>query len=476
MKKRSVIHPVILGGGIGKRLWPLSRELYPKQFHRFNNNNTLFQQTAQRLSGSKFSKPIVVCNFEHRFLVADQLRLIGLEECCIVLEPIGKNTAAASIIAALVIQQKYSGGLMLISPSDHLFEDTEGMRKAVESAVKDAIGGSIIVFGVTPDRPHTGFGYIKCRNQSLDGGSMYVESFIEKPNLKKAELYFEQESYYWNSGVFFCDSKQLIIEMEKYEPELVEICRESLKASSEDLDFLRLNPEIFSNAKNQSLDYALMEKTNKAAMIPIDVGWNDLGSWQALWEETQGDDQGNVISGPTVALDSSNNYLNSNGPLLAVSGIDDLVVIATSDAILVVPRAASEDVRELVNDIENAGFQQFSRHDLIQRPWGSFEILHLGSGYQVKKLTLKPNSSISLQYHNQRAEHWVVVAGRALVLCETSEIELGPNQSTYIPVGSKHRLTNNGSDELIVIEVQTGEYLGEDDIIRLEDLYGRETF
>jgi mannose-1-phosphate guanylyltransferase/mannose-6-phosphate isomerase len=475
MNNKSIIYPVILSGGIGTRLWPLSRKLHPKQFHRFTNDKTFLQQTVQRFSGLGFGETIVVCNSDHRFLVADQLRTIGLQRAQIVLEPIGKNTAPAAIITAMIIQEKYSGGLMLITPSDHSIQDEEAMCRAIKSATEDAINGSFIVFGVLPVAPNTGFGYIKSNTEKLKGGARKVETFVEKPTAEKAELFIQQGTYYWNSGIFFCDSKSLIEEMEIHEPEMVELCRQALKSSSNDLDFLRLNVDVFSKLKGKSLDYALMEKTTKAAMIPIDVSWNDVGSWQALWEDEQKDEKGNVVTGSVVAINSTNNYLHSNGPLLGVSEIEDLVVVATEDAVLVVPRSQSESVKELVKAVEKDGFQAFNKHVKVQRPWGSYEVLHVDSGYQVKKLTLKPNSAISLQYHKKRAEHWVVVAGNAKVNCDEMEIILKANQSTYIPLGSKHRLTNNGTDELVVIEVQTGNYLGEDDIIRLEDIYGRDT-
>ena len=473
MTVKPYIHPVILSGGSGTRLWPLSRKLHPKQLLKIGDDTSLLQKTVMRFSGAEFANPLVVCNHEHRFTVAEQIVSIDATVSQIILEPIAKNTAAAAIIAALFIEKESPGQLMLITPSDHMIEDSHGILTAISSGKVDAERGEIVIFGISPDSPHTGYGYIQTTGQKYSGGSLKVTSFVEKPDKASALKMIESDSYYWNSGILLCKSNKILEEAEKYTPEILQLCKLALDLAVKDLDFLRLDSESFDAIESTSLDYAIMEKTSSAALIPINIGWDDVGSWNAMWSSQQKDTSANALVGEVVALDSSKNFLMSTGPLLAASGIENLVVVATPDAVLVVPREMSENVRDLVELIRKEGYAQHDSHSIVIRPWGSFQVLHSGEGYQVKKLVIKPGAEISLQYHNKRAEHWVVVGGSAQIKRDEDDLYLNANESTYIPVGSTHRLSNHSEEELIVIEVQTGDYLDEDDIVRLEDRYGR---
>lgn len=467
------IHPVIMSGGAGTRLWPLSRRLYPKQLLPLVGDQTLLQETALRFTGEGFAPPLVICNAEHRFLIAEQMQAAGAPPAQIALEPVGRNTAPAAVVAALLVAAEAPDDLLLLAPSDHAVRDPAALRAAIAAAAADAAEGALLVFGVVPNKPHTGYGYIRAGDERLPGGAMRVAEFVEKPNAQTAAGYVEAGGYFWNAGMFLFRASTLLEEMERLEPAMMALCRRAIDAASVDLDFLRLDAEAFGAIKGDSLDYALMERTARAAVRPIDVGWSDVGSWQAMWEAGGKDDAGNVVAGTAITLDAVDSYVRSTGPLVAAVGIEGLVVVATPDAVLVVPRGRAEAVRDAVEGVEASGYSQHESHVEVHRPWGSFRTLHFDAGYQVKQLTVKPGAAISLQYHNKRAEHWVVVGGRALVHRGGEDVELAANQSTYIPVGAEHRLENPGSEPLIVIEVQTGDYLGEDDIVRLEDRYGR---
>jgi len=474
MIKNPQIHPVLLSGGSGTRLWPLSRQLYPKQLLPLVGSQTLLQQTAARFTGEGFAPPVIIGNATHRFLIAEQMREVGVTPSRIVLEPVGRNTAPAAVIAALIIAADTPDDLLLLAPSDHVIDDPAGLRDVLAAAATDAADGALLVFGVVPDSPHTGYGYIKATDHVLPGGSLTVEKFVEKPDEDTARRYVEDGSYLWNAGMFLFRAATLIEEMERLDPAMVEACRRSFEEAETDFDFLRLDPDAFTEINGQSLDYALMEQTDRAAVRPIDVGWSDVGSWQALWDIADKDGAGNVVDGDVVAIDVADSYVRSTGPLVAAVGVRDMVIVATPDAVLVVPRARSEDVRAAVDKFVSDGRSEQESHVEVHRPWGSFQSLHNGPGYQVKRLSVKPGAAISLQYHNRRAEHWVVVGGQARIRCGDENRQLVANQSTYIPVGAEHQLENNGDDLLVVIEVQTGDYLGEDDIVRLEDRYGRD--
>jgi mannose-1-phosphate guanylyltransferase/mannose-6-phosphate isomerase len=469
------IHPVILSGGAGTRLWPLSRALYPKQFMALAGETSLLQQTAARVADpARFAAPLVVCNDEHRFLVAEQLRARGISASGILLEPVARNTAPAACVAALRLAEQDPGALMLLLPSDHYIADRDGFLQAVARAAGAAAEGWLVTFGVTPDRPETAYGYIR-RAEALAGhGCHRVARFVEKPDLKTAEGYLAGGDYVWNSGMFLFAAGRLLEEIARLEPDMLDACREALDKAAVDLDFLRLDPAGFARAPAASIDYAVMEKTDRAAVVPVEIGWTDVGSWDALWQVSATDEAGNALEGDTIAVDSRKTYLRSEGPLIAALGVENLIVVATADAVLVCPLDRAQDVRALVQRLDAAGRDEHQVHTKVYRPWGCYQGIDAGDGFQAKRLTIKPGASISLQRHRHRAEHWVVVQGVAEVTRDGEVFTLEANQSTYIPPGTKHRLKNPGHDTLHIVEVQSGDYLGEDDIERFEDLYGRE--
>ncbi len=468
------IHPVILCGGSGTRLWPLSRALYPKQFLPLAAERTMLQETALRFaSGPRFAPPLLLCNDEHRFIVAEQLQVAGIAPARIVLEPVGRNTAPAACVAALLLVREDADALMLLSPADHVVADDDALRAVLEAGVNLARAGRLVTFGVPPETPHTGYGYIKAA-APIDGGPGHeVARFVEKPDRTTAEGYLAEGGYAWNSGMFLFAAQTYLDELSGLAPAMVEACRGALDGATNDLDFCRLERTAFEACPADSIDYAVMEKTDHAAIVPAEMGWSDVGSWDALYQIAARDADDNLVVGDVLALDSRGNYLRAESGLVAVLGVENLVVVAAGDVVLVAAREKVEQVKALVDRLAADGRPEAGLHPVVYRPWGSFEGIKVGPHYQVKHLVIKPGAQISLQYHNHRAEHWVVVQGKARITRGDQSFELNPDQSSYIPLGETHRLENPGDEPLEVIEVQTGEYLGEDDIVRLEDTYGR---
>lgn len=469
------IVPVLLSGGSGSRLWPLSRELYPKQFLPLCSDRTLFQETALRVAdGVVFAPPLVVCNQEHRFLVAEQLRQSGLKPRAILLEPVGRNTAAACALAALSVAAVDPDALLLLLPADHDIRDGAAFHQAVATAAQAAQTGRLVTFGIAPTTPETGYGYIR-RAASLAGvdGAFEVAAFVEKPTLEVAKSYLADGGYAWNSGMFLFPVGPLLAELERHAPAVVAACRAALDAGQSDLDFFRLDAAAFAESPSISIDYAVMERTTMAAVVPCSLGWTDVGAWAALWEVGGKDANGNVIIGDVMLEEASDCYVRSDKHLTAVVGLKNAVVVAVDDAVLVADRDRTQDVKRIVDRLKKAGRSEAVNHRQVHRPWGSYQSLHAGDRFQVKSLTIAPGSRLSLQKHHHRAEHWVVVNGTALVTRGEEQVMVYENQSIYIPIGTVHRLENPGKVPLTIIEVQSGSYLGEDDIVRLEDSYGR---
>ncbi len=463
----SSLVPVILSGGAGTRLWPLSRELMPKQLLKLTGERTLLQDTALRLG----TPPVVVCNHEHRFIVAEQLREVGIEPKAVVIEPVGRNTAPAAAVAALILAESDPDALMLLMPSDHLIADTAAFRRAVEVAVPLAQGGRLVTFGIQPTGPNTGYGYIKA-GAPLPGGNM-VERFVEKPNLATAERYVASGQYTWNSGIFLLPVGLFLAELETFAPGMVAGCRAARALGRSDMFFFRLDDDSFAGLTGQSIDYAVMEHSQKVAVVPVEMGWSDIGSWSALWQESPKDADGNAVQGDVLVLDSANCYLRSQGRLVAAIGLRDLVVVATDDAVLVADKAHDQEVKAVVDALKREGRSEATQGTRGWRPWGWFQTVEQGDRFKVKHIHVDPGAKLSLQKHWHRSEHWVVVRGTALVTCADTSFVLRENESTFIPAGTPHRLENPGKVPLRLIEVQSGEYVGEDDIVRLEDAYGR---
>lgn len=459
--------PVILSGGAGTRLWPLSRELMPKQLLKLTGERTLLQDTARRLG----VPPVVVCNVEHRFVVAEQLREVGLEPRAVVIEPVGRNTAPAAAVAALMLADSDPDALMLLMPSDHLIADVPAFHRALDAAVPLAEAGRLVTFGIQPTNPNTGYGYIK-RGKALDGG-FEVERFVEKPDLATAETYVASGDYTWNSGIFLLPVRLFLDELSRHAPGMAESCKTALDQGRSDLFFFRLDDKAFAAIAGQSIDYAVMEKSDKVAVVPVEMGWSDIGSWSALWQETSHDAAGNAIQGDVLALESSGCYLRSQGRLVAAVGLKDLVVIATDDAVLVADKARDQEVKAVVEALKREGRPEATQGTRGWRPWGWYQTIEQGERFKVKHIHVDPGAKLSLQKHWHRSEHWVVVRGTALVTCGDNTFVLRENESTFIPAGSNHRLENPGKVPLRLIEVQSGEYVGEDDIVRIEDDYGR---
>jgi mannose-1-phosphate guanylyltransferase / mannose-6-phosphate isomerase len=472
---RPAIHPVILSGGSGTRLWPMSRAQYPKQLLPLLTERTLLQEAGLRVSdGKHFAPPLVIANDDHRFIVAEQLRLAGVTPAAIILEPLGRNTAPACCIAALQLADAAPDALMLVMPSDHAITDAAAFKVAVARAAAAAKTGKLVTFGITASRPETGYGYIK-RGQPLAGaeGAFQVAAFVEKPDRARAETYVADPAYSWNSGIFLFPVKLLLAELERLQPAMVAACRDALDKAKRDLDFLRLDRDAFAGAPSKSIDYAVMEHTSHAAVVPVEMGWSDVGTWDALWMVGTPDDAGNVIAGDVVAEDTKNSYLRAESGLLAVLGVEDLVVVATSDAVMVSRRDRAQDIKQIVARLERGNRSELIAHPLVHRPWGTYRSIHNGERVQVKHIMVKPGGILSLQMHHHRAEHWVVVTGTAKVTKGDEEMTLHENESTFIPMGTRHRLENPGKIPLHLIEVQSGSYLGEDDIVRYDDTYGR---
>lgn len=469
-----VIHPVVMAGGSGTRLWPLSRAAFPKQLLPLASEQSMLQETLKRVAVPGFGAPILICNQDHRFIIAEQMRAAGITGGRIVLEPVGRNTAPAAAVGAILAQQADPGALVLLMASDHVIRDVKGFRDAVGIAARAASKGRLVTFGIRPDRPETGYGYIR-RGGDLEGapGCFAVDRFVEKPDLKTAESYLAEGSYAWNSGMFLFSAKAYLAELGRLEPAMLAAAEESVAKGTTDLDFLRLDPNAFAASPSQSIDYAVMEKTKLAATCPIDVGWSDVGSWSALWDIGEHDTSGNVLRGDVISIDTANSYIRSEGPLTAVVGLEDAVVVATDDCVLVSAKDRVQDVKGIVDRLKQQGRKEHAEHPTVYRPWGSYRGIGAGARFQVKRIVVKPGASLSLQMHHHRAEHWIVVSGTGRVTKGEETFLLYENQSTFLPMGVTHRLENPGHIPLEIIEVQSGGYLGEDDIVRFADTYGR---
>lgn len=470
-----LIRPVLLSGGSGTRLWPLSRALAPKQLMKLVSGHSLLQETALRVADrSLFDIPFCLCNEEHRFAVAEQLAEIGAFAGPLLLEPEGRNTAPATAVAALAAAERDPETLVLLLPSDHAIADIPAFHAALRTGMTAARAGRIVTFGIRPDAPETGYGYIALGPALAEApGAHAVARFIEKPDAIRAAEMIAAGGHAWNGGIFLFRADVMLAEFERLEPELLAACRAALAATSADGDFRRLDAQAFGRARKVSIDYAIMEHTKLAAVVPVAMGWSDVGSFSALAAVRAGDAAGNVVIGDVVAQDATGSYLHSTGPLVAALGVRDIVVVATGDAVLVVPKDRAQEVGRLVERLKAAGRTEVQNHPLVHRPWGSYQTIDQSDRFQVKRLVVKPGAAISLQYHHHRAEHWVVVAGTAEVRRGDETIILHENESTYIPQGTTHRLGNPGRIPLQIIEVQSGSYLGEDDIVRLSDTYGR---
>ncbi len=465
--------PLVLSGGNGTRLWPISRGGFPKQFHALTGKHTLFQQTVLRLDCPEIEAPIVVCNQSHRFIVTEQLKQIGQDAQQVLLEPFGRNTAPAVALAAMRLLNAGRDELMLVLPADHVIKNQTAFLLALAQAQKAAEEGSLVLFGVPASSPETGYGYIKAANLDDISGARAVEQFVEKPDLATAQQYVNEGGYYWNSGMFLFRCSRYLEELKTHSPDIYETCALALSTSSQDGEFLRVDGEVFEYCPDDSIDYAVMEKTDTATVVPLDAGWSDVGSWSSLWEEQDKDDSGNVLRGDVQQLDCHGSYAHSTDKLLTLIGLDDVVAVETKDAVLIAHKDKVQDIKKVVNGLASEGREEVNLHRQVFRPWGSYDSVDSGNRFQVKRITVKPGASLSLQKHHHRAEHWIVVSGTAHVTCDDQTMILTENQSTYIPVAAVHRLANPGKIMLEIIEVQSGSYLGEDDIERFDDVYGR---
>ncbi len=468
------IYPVLLSGGAGVRLWPMSRERFPKQLLNLTSERSMIQETALRVADpARFAPPLVVCNEEHRFVIAEQLREAAVTPASIVLEPFGRNTAAAVAVAALRVAATDPEALILVLPADHLIRDVPGFRAVVEIAARAAGAGHLVTFGIKPSAPETGYGYIRAGQGGELEGAFPVAAFVEKPSRAKAQEYIDSGTHYWNSGMFLFPVAKVLAELERFEPAVLDACRRASAGAVADLDFYRLDAAAFGSSPSTSIDYAVMERTQSAVVVPADIGWTDVGAWSALWEVGAKDDHGNVTIGDVLSHDSHNCYIRSEGALIASLGMADTVIVATDDVVMVAPRDRVAEIKTLVETLKRQGRTEPVNHRKVHRPWGFYQSLHAGDRFQVKRLTVNPGAQLSLQLHYHRAEHWVVVNGTALVTRGEEKQLLRENESIFIPLGTAHRLENPGRVPLNLIEVQSGSYLGEDDIVRLGDTYGR---
>ncbi|MEZ9745986.1 mannose-1-phosphate guanylyltransferase/mannose-6-phosphate isomerase [Vibrio splendidus] len=469
-----MITPVIMAGGAGSRLWPLSRELYPKQFLSVTGNMSMLQQTVSRLSELEHQAPILICNEEHRFIAAEQMRLGGFDLGGIILEPVGRNTAPAIALAALQAINNAKNDeepLLLVLAADHVIENEIAFIESVKKALQSAAENKLVTFGIVANAPETGYGYIKSGEKQ--GNAFAVSEFVEKPDLETAKQYLATNEYYWNSGMFLFKASRYLEELAKYEPEILEVCTQAIAKPSQDVEFIRVDTEVFETCPDKSVDYAVMEKTDSAVVVPMDAGWSDVGSFSALWEISKKDENKNVIKGDVITVDSENNYIYAENKLVSTVGVENLVVIETKDAILVANKDKVQDVKSIVNKLKETERTEQKLHREVYRPWGKYDSIDFGARDQVKRITVKPGEKLSIQKHFHRSEHWIVVSGTASVLNGDKTIIVTENESTYIPLGTIHALENPGKIPLEMIEVQTGSYLGEDDIVRFEDRYGR---
>ena len=458
---------VVMAGGSGTRLWPMSRATHPKQFLALEADATMLQKTMTRLSGLKIDSSVTICNEEHRFFVAEQLREID-QLGSIILEPAGRNTAPAIALAALTAKDD---PLLLLLPADHVITNEAAFNQAVTDAIPLAESGKLVTFGILPTEPHTGYGYIK--RGAEKGAGFDVDQFVEKPSVEVAEGYLSSGEYYWNSGMFLFKASRYLEELKKYRPEMHSACAKSVEDVASDLDFLRVDKDAFEACPNESVDYAVMEKTEDATGVPMDAGWNDIGSWSSLWDVSEKDADGNAVQGDVMLHSSTNSYVRASDQLVAAVGIDNLVVVATKDVVMVASKDNVQDVKLIAQQLKDQARPEWEYNREVYRPWGKYDSIDQGEGYQVKRITVKPGAKLSVQMHHHRAEHWIVVTGTARVTNGERTFILSENESTYIPIGVVHCLENPGKVDLELIEVQSGSYLGEDDIVRFEDIYGR---
>ncbi len=470
--------PIIMAGGSGTRLWPLSRSLYPKQFLPLTSESTMLQATITRLmplaqtGGLDVAAPVVICNEDHRFIVAEQLRSIN-QMGTIILEPEGRNTAPAIALAANIVKQRNENDdpLLLVLAADHVIQNEEAFIAAVAKATPLALEGKLVTFGIVPQSAHTGYGYIQ-RGGELESG-FTVKKFVEKPDAETAQGYLDGGKHYWNSGIFLFKASRYLDELMSHRPDIAQICEASLKGASTDLDFIRVNEEAFIKCPDESIDYAVMEKTQDAVVVPLDAGWNDIGSWSALWEESPKDQNGNAVNGDAILEDTRNCLVRSSERLIATIGLDDIVIVDTKDAVMIAHKDKVQDVKAIVAQLKAQNRNEWKIHREVYRPWGKYDSIDTGERYQVKRITVKPGEKLSLQMHHHRAEHWIIVSGTAKVTLSDNARLVTENESIYIPIGMTHSLENPGKLPLEMIEVQSGSYLGEDDIVRFEDRYGR---
>lgn len=479
-----MLHPVIIAGGSGTRLWPLSRGAYPKQFLNLTasqgavdngavNNGTMLQETITRLDGVNHAAPIVVCNDEHRFIAGEQLRQIDVKHNGIILEPCGRNTAPAICLAAFQALEADPDAVLLVLAADHLIQQTQEFTQIIQHSAENIAQGQLLTFGIVPTEPATGYGYIQAENIQ-EGQSNKVKSFVEKPDLATAQKYITSGDYLWNSGMFMFSANDFLVELKQHRSDIFQACEKAWQGKSLDLEFIRIDEKAFEACPSESVDYAVMEVTKHAYVTPLDVGWSDLGSWSSLADVLPADSQGNVFQGDVISQDSRNNFVHTEDKLVAVLGVDDVVVVNTKDAVLVTNKEQSQNVKAIVDQIVKSGRTEHQFHRVVYRPWGHYDSMDSGERFQVKRITVKPGAKLSVQKHHHRAEHWVVVSGSAKVRVDEEEKLLAENESVFIPLGAIHSLENPGKIPLELIEVQSGSYLGEDDIVRFEDLYGRE--
>lgn len=467
--------PVVLAGGVGSRLWPVSRSLLPKQFIEFpGGEGSLFQQTLRRIDGlAELSDPVVVCNSDHRFLVAEQLRQLQKPASKILLEPAGRNTAPAVALAALSALQLATDPILLVLPADHVIQNQQELQRIITLGIGLARQGKLVTFGIVPTAPETGYGYIETGAAIAETLASTVARFVEKPDLATARGYIERGNYLWNSGMFMFSAGRYLQELERYAPDIFASCRAAHAALEKEKDYQRIPEREFGACRADSIDYAVMEHTSDAVMLPLDAGWNDLGAWDALWNIAPKDSAGNFASGDVLLEETRDSYVLAKSRLVAAIGLNDTIIVETADAVLVAHKDRVQSVKKVVAQLDQQQRSETLNHALVQRPWGSYQSLASGAGYQVKHIVVNPGSALSLQLHHHRAEHWTALKGTAIVTCGDRQFSLAPNESTFIPCQAKHRLSNPGSEPVEIIEVQVGDYLGEDDIVRFEDRYGR---
>jgi len=469
----TAVFPVILSGGAGTRLWPLSREMYPKQLLALTSQYSMLQDTALRLAGvARARPPIVVCNEAHRFTVAEQLRALDMVPSAILLEPVGRNTAPAVALAALKALELEADAIIVVAPADHVIRDVRVFQQAAGVASDLATDGKLVTFGIVAHAPETGYGYI--RRGDGPGPAYPVAQFIEKPPMEIAEQFVASGDYFWNSGMFVFKASRYLSELAAFAPDILEASTAAYRAAKVDLDFMRIDKAAFEACRGESIDYAVMEKTRDAVVLPLDAGWSDVGSWSSLFDALHSDEDGNVLQGDVLVHDTHDCYVHSTSRLVTAVGMDDHIIVETKDAVLVAPKERVQDVKELVTALRKAGRSESAWHREVYRPWGSYDSIDDGDRFQVKRLTLKPGGMLSLQMHHHRAEHWIVVQGTARVTCGDKTFLLSENESTFVPIGATHRIENPGKVALHIVEVRSGTYLGEDDIVRYEDHYGRE--